>query len=260
MKLEKIVEAMEAIAPPMLAADFDNPGLLIDNDGSDIKKVLVALDCTPPVADEAARGGYDLVITHHPLIFNPIKMISENSSVTAVVKKLIRSNIAFYCAHTNLDIADGGVNDVLASIFGLRNVEKGEPENYARIGYLPIEMSLYDLIRLTNEKLHTVSRCAVANFRNDPENIAIRRVAVLGGAGGGDTELVKAYDADAFITGEIKHNQAIDAQHIGLSVIEAGHFETERVVLAPLINYLQKATFGVEYKMSECERSPLFTF
>ena len=260
MKLSDFVKIMERIAPPGLCADFDNAGLLIDNDGREIRKVLVALDCTEPVADEAIKGGFDLVLCHHPLIFHPIKSISSSVEVTAVAKKLIRHNIAFYCAHTNLDKADGGVNDVLASLFGLKNVIKEEPENYGRIGDLPSPMSLLDFIYITNNVLETRCKCALSHFRTDPENITVSRVGVLGGSGGDDIELIRSYGADVFITGEIKHSRAIDAQFIGLNVLCAGHYETERVVLPRLIGYLQNETFDVEYKMSECEKSPLYTF
>lgn len=257
MKLDEFVSIMEKIAPPSLAADFDNPGLLIDNDGKEIRRVLVALDCTPPVAQEAVEGGFDLVLTHHPLIFHPIRHITGKSFVTSAAKTLIANNIAFYCAHTNLDKAIGGVNDVLASLFDLRGVVTAEPENYARVGDLPEILSLTDFAALTDRLLGTKCRCAVGDFRNDPENVMIRRVAVLGGSGGDDIELVREYGADVFVTGEIKHSKAIESQFMGLSVLEAGHYETERVVLPALISYLQNAGFDVEYKMSECEGSPL---
>lgn len=257
MKLERFIEIMQEIAPVELAAEFDNPGLIIDGDGREIKKVLVALDCSEAVASEAVQGGYDLVLTHHPLIFNPIKRILRSNAVTAPAYALIRSGTALFSAHTNLDAADGGVNDVLCEIFGLENCIKVEPEKYGRVGELEKALSLTELQSLTDSLLQTCSRCAVAHFRSDPQNIMVKRVAVMGGSGGDDIEHMLRCGADVYITGEIKHDKAIAAQHMGLSVIAAGHYETEKVVLAPLIRCLQKYDFDVEYNLSQCESSPL---
>ena len=260
MKKEDFINIMQEIAPAHLADDFDNPGLLIDCESDEIRKVLLALDCTMSVAEEAVRGGYDLVLVHHPLIFNPMKNILRSDPVGCVVYKLIRNGIGLFAAHTNLDKAKGGVNDTLCRLFKLENCVTVEPDGYGRVGDLPHEMTLSELIKYTDEVLNTKTKCATANFETYTDSIIIRRVGVLGGSGGDDTAFIKSYGADAYITGEVKHNQAIEAQHMGINLLMAGHYETENPVMTEIIGYLQKQSFGVEYKLSECAQSPLRVF
>lgn len=257
MNKNRFIELMQNLAPIELAEPYDNPGLIIDCKTDEINKVLVALDCTKTVADEAIIGNYDIILTHHPLIFNPVKSILKSVPVTSVAYSLIENGIGLFSAHTNLDKAIGGVNDSLCKLFELKNIVVVEPENFGRVGDLNEEISLLDFCKKTDKLLNTRSRCAIANFRKDPENIFIKRVGVLGGSGGEDIFVMKQYGADVFITGEIKHNYSIDAQHIGLNVLEAGHYETENPVLNDLICYLQKHDYSVQYKISECESSPL---
>ena len=149
---------------------------------------------------------------------------------------------------------------MLAELYNLKNCVKVGPDYYGRVGDLSTPMSLLDFVHLTNRLLNTHARCAAAHYRDDPENIMIRRVGVLGGAGGDDVEAMVSCGADVFVTGEIKHSRAIDAQHYGLNVVEAGHYETERVVLPVLISYLQNANLDVKYNLSDCEKGYLRTF
>ena len=243
MELKAFIETMNRLAPPETALSFDNCGLVVGTERTEIKKVLVALDCTVSVADEAAAIGADLVLTHHPLLFGAVKRIMPDDPDTAAVYKLIRNGIGLFCAHTNLDAAEGGVNTELCRILGLRNAVVVPPENIMRVGDLDAAMPLDAFARLVSEKLSAAVLIAGSDR-------PVRRVAVMGGSGGGDCAYAKEYGADVYVTGECKHSQAIAAGVMGLAVITAGHYETENPVLRPLIEYLQANTDGVEYILS----------
>lgn len=250
MNLEAFVEVMNTLAPPEAALGFDNCGLLIGTEKAEISRVLVALDCTCAVAEEAEELSCDLVLTHHPLIFNGLKRILPNDPVSAAVYKLIRSGIGLFAAHTNLDAAEGGVNTELCSVLGIENAVAVPPENIMRVGDLREPMELDEFARLVEERL-----CTVAHISG--EDRTVRRVAVMGGSGGGDCAYAKAYGADCYVTGECKHSQAIEAGVMGLAVIAAGHYETENPVLRPLIEYLKANTNGVEFIVSR-RNAPVF--
>ena len=249
MKLARFLEAMERIAPHSLALEFDNPGLLVEPDHDEIARVLVALDCSTAVAKEAVEWGADLVLTHHPLFFHPVSRMAYSSPETAAACLLLRSGIGLFAAHTNLDAATGGVNDSLCALFGIRDAIPFD-EGVGRIGTLktPADVRTFqlDAERLLNTQ---------AQFVGDPEK-PVSRVAVMGGSGGSSLLPAKELGADLLLTGELKHSDAIAAQTIGLNVIVAGHYETERVVLLPLIQRLQEAGFPVQYQVSRADVSP----
>lgn len=244
MNLNQFIAAMERLAPMESALDFDNVGLLIGTERTDIRRVLVALDCTTEVAAEAVKLNCDLVLTHHPLMFNAIKRILPDHPETAAAFRLIRNDIALFAAHTNLDSAEGGVNTCLCELLDVRNAMAVGSENIMRVGDLPTEMMLEDFASLVEKKLNTVVRIT-------GKNKSVRRVAVMGGSGGSDYQLACKHGAQVYLTGECKHSQAIEASVCGLSIIAAGHYETENVVLKPLATYLQNCTDGVEYLISE---------
>ena len=243
MKLEAFIEVMNTLAPPESALGFDNCGLIVGTEKSDIHRVLVALDCTTAVAEEAAELSCDLVLTHHPLMLGAIKRILPDDPTSAAVYRLIRSGIGLFAAHTNLDAADGGVNTELCALLEIENAIAVPPENIMRVGDLREPMALDEFARLLEKKLGTVAMIS-------GEDRIVRRVAVMGGSGGGDCALAKAYGADCYVTGECKHSQAIEAGVMGLAVIAAGHYETENPVLLPLMEYLNSNTHGVEFILS----------
>ena len=234
MRKEDFLTELEAIAPKELALPFDNVGLLVGTTRGEINRVLVALDCTDAVAREAVEFGADMVLTHHPLFFTPI-----------------RNDIGLYAMHTNLDAADGGVNDVLCERLGIVDQKAIGDERIARLGRLSRPQSFGEFACGVEEKLDTrVKVCGDTNRE-------IVRVAVLGGSGGGDVRLVSDCGADAFVTGEIKHSQAIEAAELGLCVVSAGHYETEKVVMSTIIPRLQKKDNNVEYKLAQYDKTSL---
>lgn len=251
MKLNDFIAAMDTIAPRELAAPWDNPGLLIGTEKQDITKVLVALDCSVATAKEAIDWGADLLLTHHPVFFGGVKRIAPDDPDTEGAYLLIRNGIGLFAAHTNLDSAEGGVNDCLAEALGLRHIEKLPPDDMGRIGLLSSPMAFVDFARMVEEKLS-------ARVRINGEAAApVRRIAMVGGSAAEELFAAKAAGADVFITGEMKHHLAIQAAALGLFIIEAGHYETEKVVLQPLINRLQVLSDDVQYKLTRSESACL---
>ena len=251
MKLNDFIAAMDTIAPRELAAPWDNPGLLIGTEKQDITKVLVALDCSVATAKEAIDWGADLLLTHHPIFFGGVKRIAPDDPDTEGAYLLIRNGIGLFAAHTNLDSAEGGVNDCLAEALGLRRIEKLPPDDMGRIGLLSSPMAFVDFARMVEEKLSTRVRI------NGEAAAPVRRIAMVGGSAAEELFVAKAAGADVFITGEMKHHLAIQAAALGLFIIEAGHYETEKVVLQPLINRLQVLSDDVQYKLTRSESACL---
>jgi len=249
MKLNDFMAAMERIAPKELALDFDNPGLLVEPDHDEVKHVLVALDCTPAVAKEAAETGADLVLTHHPLFFCPVKHMRYSDPETTAACLLLRNGIGLFAAHTNLDAAKGGVNDTLCALLEIGETTPID-EGVGRIGVLKQPVPMTAFIETVETKLH-----AGVRFAGDP-NAPVTRVAVLGGSGASAIREAAEQKADVFLTGEVKHSDAIDARTLGLNLIAAGHYETERAVLEPLIRRLQNECFDVQYNLSRADASP----
>ena len=237
MELKAFCACMESIAPRALALDFDNVGLLIEPDHPEIKKVLLALDCTSVTAQEAVDMGADLLITHHPQFFHGVKSIGFSSPVTGAAALLLRHGIGHFAAHTNLDAAEGGVND--------------PPENIGRVGTLPAPMKLSELAARCNQLLDSHG-----GYTGNGETL-ISRVAVLGGAGGGDLEYAQEAGAEAYLTGEAKHHEILESWERKLSLILCGHYETERVVLKSLRDRLQILAPDVQYTITLREKAPL---
>ncbi|MDO4572940.1 MAG: Nif3-like dinuclear metal center hexameric protein [Clostridia bacterium] len=248
MKLKDWIAFMEGVAPPELALDWDNVGLLVSPEREELSRVLVALDCTPEVAREAAASASELDLCHHPLYFKPVRRMLYDAPETAAACLLVRHGVGHYAAHTNLDAALGGVNDVLAGLFGVR----GEPfgEGLGRIGALPEPETLASLAKRASALLGAQVACVGEADR------PIRRAAFLGGACGDELRAAKAAGAELLITGELKHNAALDARFLGLCCIVAGHHETERIILKPLIERLQAAADDVQYILAQSDTAP----
>ena len=174
MKIENFLSVCEAMAPRALALDFDNPGLLVGPDHDEIHKVLVALDCTEAVAREAVNWGADLVLTHHPMFFSGIKRFTPCDPGTSAAYILARNGIGLFAAHTNLDAAQGGVNDALCGALGVINTRVIGNEGIARIGALSESTTLRGFAAHVQERLGGRVRIAGA------PDVAVARVAVMG--------------------------------------------------------------------------------
>ena len=251
--VQQIYEEMQRIAPLALAESWDNPGLLVDC-GGEVSRVLVTLDITPEVVEEAARKGCGLIVSHHPVIFSPLKKLSGQD----VAFQLVKSGISAICMHTNLDAAEGGVNEVLAGIFGMREME-AFAEGCGRVGSIePVTVS--ELAKKAQKEL--ASRCnqpfngPAVQIKFADTGKVVRRLAVISGAGGSLFEDAIARGADCLLTGEANHHHAIDAKRLGLSLIAAGHYATEFPVTAAVAEKLRTAFPELEVLVSEDARDP----
>lgn len=240
-----ILNFMETLAPQSQKMDWDNVGLLCGSRKRNISKILVALDPFEDTAAEAVEIGADLIVTHHPLIFQPVKNVTDDSSIGRVILTLAKHDISAINAHTNLDVAEGGVNDELAKVLGLQNVEV-VPGGLLRIGDIP-EQSMEAFLTSVKEKLG----CPGLRY---VESGMVHRVAVGGGACG--SELMDAVEAgcDTFVTSDVKYNTFWDAHDLGINLIDAGHFYTENPICRVLAEKLAAAFPELTVEISKTHR------
>ena len=225
MKLSNVAEIIEKLAPKELKEEWDNVGILIGEKNKEIKKAVVSLDFNGEVLEYAVKEGADLIITHHPVIFDKL------SSITDVdILNCIKNDISVYSAHTNLDNADGGVNDVLCDVLGLKNIGKNKMLRYGDIS----PMSVMDFAEIVKEKLNTKSVRLTSR-----EDKIVRKVGVLGGAGGDEIALAMESGCDLYLTGEAPYHIAQLAYKSDIALISAGHYETENVIIEKLAEYIK---------------------
>lgn len=240
-ELQQICRFMEQWAPPALAEEWDNPGLLVDA-GSLVRRVLVTLDITSAVVEEAHRLGCQLVVSHHPVIFKPVRRLQSADAAFL----LARYGISALCAHTNLDAAEGGVNDVLAGLLELEDVQP--LEGLGRVGDRD-SISPAQLAEQVGKLLNTPVLLADAG-------LPITRVAVVGGSGGEFFEAAARAGAQCLVTGEASHHHGLDALEQGVSVIVAGHFATEWPIVPEMARRLRQAFGELEVLVSGSNRPP----
>lgn len=254
--VRQVYEAMQAIAPLELAEHWDNPGLLVDC-GGQMHRVLAALDITPEVVAEAAAKQCEMIVSHHPVIFDPLKKIGPQD----VPFQLVQAGISAICMHTNLDAAEGGVNEVLAGIFGMRDWEVFA-DGCGRVGEVE-PITVPELARKAQAVLG--GRCnrprsgPAVQVKFADTGRTVKRLAVISGAGGSMFEDALAVGADCLLTGEANHHAAIDAVRLGLSLVAAGHYATEFPVCAAIADRLRTAFPELEVRVSGENRDP-FTY
>lgn len=222
-----ILELLDKKAPFSLAEEWDNVGLLVGSADREVSRVLVALDATASAIEAAKAIGADLIITHHPVIFSPLKTLDSND----VPYALAAAEIDVISVHTNADKADGGVNDALAARLELTDL-RATNDGFCRIGTLKEPVDATTFAKTVAAALDTAVR---VNGGGE-----IRTVAVCGGSGG-DFIAPLAAEVDAFVTGEVRHHQWLEANALGVTVIEAGHYATEELVVDALCHWLQEA-------------------
>ena len=238
---------MDEIAPFEKQESWDNSGFLVGDGEREVKKVLLALDTTKDVLEEAEKIGAKLIITHHPVIFGSLKEFHPQNMAFVAAEK----GIAIISSHTALDIADGGVNDCLAAALGLQNIQKGIDEmDLLRVGTLEKVLPLEDFIHYVSEKL------GVGGIKYTPTDRMIRKVAVCGGSGAEFYPDAMKAGADAFVTANVKHNFWIDIRRDGFCVLDAGHFCTENTVIGPLSEKLAARFTDAEILVSKVSADP----
>ena len=242
-----ILKFIEALAPRSMKMDWDNVGLLCGSKTAGVTKILVALDPFEGVCQEATEIGAELIVTHHPLIFQAPKAITDETSIGRCIMHLCRHGISAINAHTNLDQVPGGVNDVLAAKLGLENVEIVNPKD--NVGLLrcgdvteqPLEVFLATVkANLGCEGLRYV----------DGGNL-VHKVAVGGGACAGDLPEAVSAGCDTFVTADVKYNQFWDAHDLGINLIDAGHFHTENPVVPVLADRIAAAFPDIQVEISK---------
>lgn len=232
-------------APVEQKLDFDNVGLLVGRSDRPVGKVLTALDITDEVIQEAVEKNADLIVSHHPLFFD-LKSVTDDTWTGERVLTLAENRIAAICMHTNLDAAQGGVNDALLAAVGCTYT--GELDPTTMIGRIGVRQAPTDLASFMCE-IKTSLRCA--GLRYHDAGRPVYKVAVCGGSGGGDIALAHAAGCDTYVTADIKYDPFLEARHLGINLIDADHFCTENVVVPVLQSWICEAFPSVEVTVSE---------
>ncbi len=238
--VEDIRNIIDQYAPEMTCESFDNVGLLLGKREAPVSRVLVALDATMNVVDEAIAENCSLIVTHHPLLFRARKNLIEEDAEARVLCSLIRHHISLIAAHTNLDQTELSGSACAAKLLGLQEIEM---HGFMAIGKLPSPMTAEALANLSDQALMTTTR-----VYGDQRKV-ISTVSLAGGAYDEGYPEAMALGADAMITGEVRHHNAIAAVMDGFVLMDAGHFATEAPLVTPFARYLQNALNALQYSV-----------
>ena len=253
-KCQEIITFIERIAPRELAEEWDNIGLMVGSRDTEVHQIMLCMDITGVTLEEAVKNKADLIVTHHPVIFKGLKSLTEDGAKGRLLHQLIRNHINVYSAHTNLDFAVTGVNTCLAEVLGVKESTvfgKGP----GRVGHLEHKIDLQDFIQQVKSILNDPFVRVVGKAEQ-----GVQRVAVFSGSFDDDLEAVLQCGADVVVTGDLKYHTALDAVEAGLCIVDAGHFNTERVVLPALAAELVKAFPDIEVFCSQQETDPFHTY
>lgn len=234
MTVRNIIDSLEIYAPVELAEEWDNVGLMVGDTKQQVEKVLLALDVTQAVVEEAVALGCQMIVSHHPFLFHPLQSIDLNTAKGRTVAYLLQHEITVYSAHTNLDYAKQGVNDSLRMM-----------AEYAAKGG---KVSLQEFSQNLKKALHApvVKVYAPQHKMQEPTG----KVVVSCGAFDENFSKIQEAKANVLVTGEIKYNQAVDLMEQGVYVVEAGHYDTEKIVLPRLQSYLQEKHPDVDFYLT----------
>lgn len=256
IKVKNIIKEMEKFAPQFLKEDFDNVGLMVGDKESEVKRVLLALDCTKNVIEEAKEVGADLIITHHPLIFRkPSRIVRDDLQGWKIIE-LIKNNISLYSSHTNLDSTKGGINEEIVRVLGFdesKIIEASKVNGYddtglGRIVSLKEEMRVDELINQVKEKL------SINNLRAVIGSDSVKKIAIINGSGQDFFSKAIRMGADCIITGDTTYHFASDYKEMGVTIIDAGHFPTEWLVFLEVMEKIKQKFEEVEFISStKCE-------
>lgn len=255
---QMIVQFMEQLAPKQYAFVDDPIGVQLGTVSKPVSQVLIALDVTPDVVSEAINMKAELIIAHHAIMYRPIKHLRLDLPAGKLYESLIKNDIAVYIAHTNLDVAAGGVNDILASLLGLENlsfVQETQPnQGIGRVGKLPSPQILSRLV----EVIKNVYEVPTVRLVGDPSKL-IKKVAVVGGSGRDYVKAAMFAGADVLITGDIDYHTAQDALAAGMCIVDAGH-NIEKLLKPTVAKVLQdklvKAGYSTKVSPSEMNTDP----
>ncbi|MBQ6972477.1 MAG: Nif3-like dinuclear metal center hexameric protein [Synergistaceae bacterium] len=248
MKVSGLLRHIDTFAPFSLAEEWDNSGLLVGNYDDDIKRIGVCLDVVSEAVIEAEELGCNVIVAHHPVIFRPVKSITDQSEQGRTILEAVRRNISIIAAHTNWDKAKGGVNDTLAAILALKNVES--------LGTFGVWGVLAPRMKLKQFAEHVKSSWNLSRLdiytKNRPVSVA--RIALCGGSGGEFWQSAKSIGADVYVTADMKYHELSDAVNDGLTVAVCNHGEMERASVSQLAVKLEGC--GIETVMIDVKALP----
>ncbi len=224
MTVQDIFDFLNREFPVDTACDFDNVGVLVGDKAQEVKKAIIALDCTMDTVKKAVDSSCELIITHHPIIFEPLKSVLKGS----IVYEIIRNKLSVISMHTNLDVGKGGVNDSLCKeVFGNSGDKLLAADGYTLNKYTvsPILPELFS--KLLKDKLG-------GSIKYSAPDKPLTEILICSGSGGNYVSEAKRLGCDALLTADIKHSQFLEAERLGIALFDAGHFNTEDIVVEPL--------------------------
>lgn len=243
MRVIDVANIMEKIAPIYLKESYDNVGLMVGDTNSEVKKILLALDCTLDVIDEAIENKVDLIITHHPLLFRKPSTITNESIIGNKIIKLIKNDISLYSSHTNLDSIENGINDTIVDMLGFSKgkiIEQSRIKGYENSGIgriidLDKEIQLKELIKITKDRLQLKGLRYSGNLEE-----YIKRIAIVNGSGQDFIDAAYKAGAKVLITGDTTYHFVSDYNEMGFYVIDIGHFPSEWLVFLKVCEKVEK--------------------
>ena len=257
-KIKDIIKIMEDFAPKNLKEDFDNVGFMVGDKEKDVKKILLALDCTLDVIEEAKEKDIDLIITHHPLLFRKPSSITTETLTGKKIIELIKNDIGLYSSHTNLDSAEEGLNETIVNVLGFEEgilLEKNKNsrnnnEGLGRLVKLDESLILEDLVDIVKEKLNVPFVKVVKG------NDKVKNIAIINGSGSDFFSIAIGKGADCIITGDTTYHYASDYKEMGVSIIDTGHFSSEWIVFQKVINKVKVSFAEVDIIISNRSEDP----
>ena len=252
MKIKEITDAIERFAPLALQEGYDNAGLVVGDPEREVGRALLAVDVTEEVLAEAEREGCDLVVTHHPIVFHPLKRLNEADYVQRCVARAVRRDIALYACHTNLDSAPEGMSQMLGNLLGLRNVILLEPtatempgSGFGIVGEPEHVLPTEEFLRTVRDRLSL--KCIRYSGITRP---TVRRAALCTGAGASMMSAAKRAGADVYLSADFKYNDFLDADR-ELVIADIGHFESEYCAIDLIYEIIRKKmpTFALHKSM-----------
>ncbi len=264
MLIKEVMNYLEQIAPKNLAESWDNVGLLVGDKNSKVTKVLLALDVTDEVVDEAIKLKANLIVTHHPLIFKAVKTINTDDFVGSTIIKLIKNDIAVYTLHTNLDSGFGGTNDVLFDILQMKNKQVLLPSEVdlncglGRYGDVT-DTSVENFLKF----IKNTNKFDYINYSLDNEgmNKPVKKVGLCtGSVMDGLIYKSKSLGCDVYVTGDVTYHTAQIAKRIGITIIDVGHYCSENIVLESLKNKLKQEFNSIDIEVSKVNAQTIFSY
>ena len=259
MKIRDIAAAIEEFAPLALQADYDNSGLVVGRLDDEVHKALLAVDVTEEVLDEAEREGCDIIITHHPIIFSPLKRFNSATYVERCVERAIRKGIALYACHTNLDSTVNGMSWQVGSMIGLDSMTVLEPRRdnpavgYGVVGVLPRPENAVALL----SRVKSIFDVGAVRYSDLPsEDMMVRRVAICTGSGRSLIDAAMAAEADVYITADLRYNDFMCGEN-RMILMDIGHFESEFCAINIINDVISKKMCNFAVRKSVSSRNPV---